>query len=409
MLIINLYILFLDSAALYAWDNKESDIQESDILYSLHIIVPIIDILAFIFCIVLCISGPCSKKRCCIDRLYTFLAISTLGPSLSVVIHLPYILIAYLNDATYASSIFIYYTVTIFILFGALDLSYGTCIGALKYRSENPLQNDVERGAEQHAPQDPPVNEQHAPQDPPVNEQHAPQDPPVNEQHAPQDPPVNEQHAPQDPPVNEQHAPQDPPVNEQHAPQDPPVNEQHAPQDPPVNEQHAPQDPPVNEQHAPQDPPVNEQHADQEGLGNDDNPYPLFNNCSESDIIRTCAFFIPIFTFVILLLLGMITATLVLIPISKALSDAPNRLFGFYQIFIVLIGAYFAYKKLFHKNPSLESVVEETEENITGKSWKGLSNNEKLKDFYSHIMTIAGKIDPNDNNIKKRERQQTLL
>ena len=247
MLTINLYILFLDGAASYAWGNKESDIKESGTLSSLHVIVPLIDVLAFIYCVGLCTFGLCSQFELCLKdrlyKLYTFLALSTLGPSLSVVIHLPYILIAYLNDATYASSIFIYYTVTVFILFGALDLSYGTFMGALNQ-----------------------------------------------------------------------------------------------------------------------------------------NTSPLYNKCGKKGIIITFAIFILIFTIAIVVLMGMITATLVLIPISKALSDAPNRLFGFYQIIIVLIGAYYAYKKLFHKNPSLESVVEETEENITGKSWKGLSNNEKLKD-----------------------------
>ena len=45
--------------------------------------------------------------------IFIFFAISILGPTLSLELHLPYILIAYLNDAAYASSMFIFYTVIV--------------------------------------------------------------------------------------------------------------------------------------------------------------------------------------------------------------------------------------------------------------------------------------------------------
>ena len=298
--LINLYIFSLDCLALHASITNESDIKEPPVLKSLPKLAFYLDIIAIIIWLAFCTVGLCSQFGLCFkDRLYTFLAISTLGPSLSLLIHLPYILIAYLNDASYASSIFIYYTIIIFIMFGALDLSYGTCMGALKFREDHPLQGRDE-DQDRLLPQG-------------------------------------------------------------------------------------------------------------ERRTNGCNPYPMFI-CGKTGIIITFIIAIPVFTILILGLMVMITAALVVIPISKSLSDAPNRLFGFYQIVIVLVGAYFAYRKLFSKKPSLESVVEETEENIfddNGPSWGGLSNDEKLKDFYSHIMKIAGKIDPSDNNIKKRERQPT--
>ena len=327
----NLYIVGLDGFALYAWIKQESDVREPEVLTYIPIIVSIIDVLAVVFWMTFCILGLCSQKGvCCKERLYTFLATSTLGPTLSLVVHLPYILIAYLNDATYASSIFIYYTIIVFILFGALDLIYSTCMGALKYREDNPL-------------------------------------------------------------VPAAGQPADPgPVEPQG---DIEAAEQQLADQEVADEQ-------ANRELIPQE---NEQRA------NGCNPYPMFI-CGKTGIIVTFVIAIPVFTLLIVVLMGMITATLVVIPISKALSDAPNRLFGFYQVVIVLVGAYFVYRKLFSKKPSLESVVEETEKNIfddNGKSWEGLSNDEKLKDFYSHIMKIAGKIDPKNNNIKKRERQPT--
>lgn len=51
----------------------------------------------------------------------------------------------------------------------------------------------------------------------------------------------------------------------------------------------------------------------------------------------------------VLVLIGMTTATLVVIPISRAFSDAPNRLLGVYETVIFVAGAYIAYKGSFKK------------------------------------------------------------
>ena len=62
---------------------------------------------------------------------YMLLALSIVPPVLSFVVHLPYIAIAYLNDASNATSMFIYYTLVAFAFFGTLDLTYGTYVDAL--------------------------------------------------------------------------------------------------------------------------------------------------------------------------------------------------------------------------------------------------------------------------------------
>ena len=283
--IIIVYALILDIISLAT---NESDIKEYAVLSALPYIVTVIDILAVAFCILFCILGFCSIKiKRLSGHLCSFFAISTLGPTLSLVIHLSYILIAYLNDASYASSLFIYYTTIVFTLFRTLDVSYSTCIGALIYRRSNPLAGGGHPGEGEHS-------------------------------------------------------------------------------------------------------------------------FPMFI-CGKTRIIVTFVFLIPVFILLILILMGMITAALVVIPINNALSDAPNRIWAFYQIVIVLVGAYFIYKKLFVKKPTIETVVEKSDESIIeGKNqgWENISKEEKLNIFYKHIMTIIARIDPENNNIKIQQQQQ---
>ena len=75
---------------------------------------------------------------------YLFLALSTLPPVISFTVHLPYITIAYLNDASHATSMFIYYTLVVFAFFSAIDLTYSTYIDALIIAREKPSQNNEE-------------------------------------------------------------------------------------------------------------------------------------------------------------------------------------------------------------------------------------------------------------------------
>ena len=65
----------------------------------------------------------------------------------------------------------------------------------------------------------------------------------------------------------------------------------------------------------------------------------------------TCAFacLIPTLTVLVICLIAMITTTLAVVQISRSIGDASDRLLGFYQTVVVLIGAYFIYKKLFTK------------------------------------------------------------
>ena len=285
--LINMYIVVLDGLAVGEVKKKDSEPDgvvknRPEILSALTYCMFGINLLTFLSWIAFCVIGIC----CCKTKLHLYLSLSTLGPILSLVTHLPYILIAYLNDATYATSIFIYYTILTFTLFGALDLGFGTCIGAII----------VARNRRNEAGN--------------------------------------------------------------------------------------------NEQ-----PPNNFRHR----------VYPCFYRCSDKKIIICFAFIIIIFATFILVLLGMLAAAIVVIPISSSVSDAPNRLLGFYQTIFILGGVYLVYRNFFKKKPTLESVVKEKEESIFNNNnhqqnvrWEGLSNDEKVAEFYSHIIYLMANLNPDN-------------
>lgn len=227
------------------------------------------------------------------EREYMFLAFSAASSVLTFVVHLPFIAIAYLNDASNATSIFIYYTVVIFIVFRTLDLSYSTCQGALIYSKSIQERRSLNNQGEGE-----------------------------------------------------------------------------------------------------------EQNRENEGDENEDTPYYCFCGCpKEEKHIKCCAAFgIPAFTLLILVLIGMVTAALVVIPISKAFTDAPNRLLGFYQTAFVLIGAYLLYREFIKRKPSFERAVKDRPEHVKpngdADEWKHLSNDGKLDEFYSRFVDIIATYKP---------------
>ena len=265
---VNIYAIVLDTLAVITVERKEVIIEEHYVNALPYYVIGVDIIGALIW--TCCWTFSCCSFLFRQHKEYIGLALSTLGPTLSLIVHLPYITIAYLNDASYATSIFIYYIITVFVLFGVLDLTYGTCQGAIIHAKRR------------------------------------------------------------------------------------------------------------------QDP---EQVTD-EGC---------FFCCPKSPSGRRCIFIfiIPFFTLVILCFACMITAALVTIPISKAFSDIPSRLLGFYQTAIVLVGAYLIYQNFFKKRPSIESAIKEREDFIPTKmirsrgEWEQLSKDEKVEQFYSRFVDIV--------------------
>ena len=77
-----------------------------------------------------------------VDKTYLILSLTVLCPALCVIAHSPYIAIAYLNDGSHASSIFIYYTVLCFLFFGVMWVFFNWC---LQYPSTIELNNQREQ------------------------------------------------------------------------------------------------------------------------------------------------------------------------------------------------------------------------------------------------------------------------
>ena len=108
-----------------------------------------------------------------------------------------------------------------------------------------------------------------------------------------------------------------------------------------------------------------------------------------------------VFVLLVLVLIGMTTAALVVVPTSRAFSDAPNRLLGFYETLIVVAGAYLAYKNIFDKKPlTLESAIKKGKYRIPYQRNDGDTNgnnqqqvsdseDEKLAAFYDHVVNIV--------------------
>jgi hypothetical protein len=198
---------------------------------------------------------------------YIFIAASTVSPALVFVVHVPYVAIAYLNDVSHATSMFIYYTVVAFVLFGTLDLSHGAYVRTLLRLKERQGDRGNKLDKSQGCPRD-----------------------------------------------------------------------------------------------------------------------------EENIIHRHATWGILLFTILTLIMIGMITAALVTVPISKAFTDTSNRLLGFYQTALVLIGAYLFYRNVFKKNTTLESEVHNRAKDIKREGdddyWQTLSKDQKLAKVYSHVLDI---------------------
>ena len=75
--------------------------------------------------------------KCCHDLYMPFLSLTILCPVFCVIVHSPFIAIAYLDDGSHASSMFIYYSILGYVLFGLLWLFFHWC-----ENFENDITND---------------------------------------------------------------------------------------------------------------------------------------------------------------------------------------------------------------------------------------------------------------------------
>ena len=127
----------------------------NDIMYNIPITLLVFDSIALFFgvlvvIIALCFASTCKCSRCthgrCCTHLYTcctlytsrwcktwykdwryYPLVLTVVPLIfSTYSHAPYIIMAYVSDASFASSIFIYYVIAMFVEFGVLEYTFST-------------------------------------------------------------------------------------------------------------------------------------------------------------------------------------------------------------------------------------------------------------------------------------------
>ena len=143
-----IYILALDGVALYNRENppdqeinviyrNEEPGDPFSIFYNLPLIVMIFDIIVALFSFLMMVIALLHRsiryfKPEMSKRWVLFLRLSSVGPVLALLIHAPFVTNAYLNDAFHASSIFIYYSVSIFSGFLLLKkVAIYTCLSSV--------------------------------------------------------------------------------------------------------------------------------------------------------------------------------------------------------------------------------------------------------------------------------------
>ncbi len=338
-----LYILALDITAIVTLKDRAPVLADRNIDDNvLPYIVLSFDSLMIVMwaiCWILSFVTCCNNCKCKLvgNHQYFLQAISTVGPVSTLVIHLPYIAIAYLNDAAYATSSFIYYTVVSFVIFGALELTYGTLQQALINKDEQDQQNRHKKVKKLEVSQNSNVDD-----------------------------------------------------------------------DPELGEDRRSLIRKGDKKEGKEDEGDKEEDADTcDG--------PCFPFCTKNERLLKCMWgiTIPFFTLLVISLIGLTTAALVTVPISKAFSDAPNRLVGFYQTAIVVVGVYFAYKSFFKKKPTLEMAIKKRMKHILdhgsdkdkNSRWQQLSKDEKVAAFYDYVVELVAKYDPMQRKINQSDKE----
>lgn len=390
-LILNLYILSLDIVSVVTLQNENNTVVPEEDLALLPIFVLALGLLATGINVILLLSSFYQ----CFKMAFFFMAISTLCPSFSLLTHLPYILIAFLNDAYHASSVLTFYAVVCFVLFGASELMYGTCQNALINSEHGQFNFEkiiikhgvmVQKGETQLQGCEVVINltkgtnlKMNFDQVVEVN-LNAVTSCELKLKEVVEI--LNGDHITLTP---EQNAECNLISTVDH--EEAVINcSLQLPNDIEVRVEERRYMFTV-ENNALE---INEVKLVKQTLH-------CCPKCSKTKcgILITFMFTIPIFIAILLVLIALLTGFLVLIPINNAFTDTPTRLIGIYQSVAVIVGIYIIYKKFFHKTPSIEKVVKKRETHISPEqaanhdNWQQLSENERVTEFYSRIANIV--------------------
>lgn len=125
-----IYIIILDSLAVNSYINRMNVSTFNGILIHIPPVVLVFDLLFAIFSAIFIVFFLCSCincfscKNCKIH--YVFAVLIVLCQIVIFVTHLPFIIVAYLNDAYHAGSIFIYYLISCLLLLSIIEVGYYT-------------------------------------------------------------------------------------------------------------------------------------------------------------------------------------------------------------------------------------------------------------------------------------------
>ena len=105
--------------------------QPYDVLYNLPLVALVFDVLALVTYVALLVCTMSYYFYKLDDDHQTFsvpsVIPSLLGPLFCLISHSPYIAIAYINDAYYAGSTFVYYVVVFFVYLAAIHITTKSC------------------------------------------------------------------------------------------------------------------------------------------------------------------------------------------------------------------------------------------------------------------------------------------
>ena len=437
----NLYVLALDITALIVLYTEDNLVIKERKLNALSSIVFVFTVLALFGSLLFWGMNFCFKRL-----RFIFLALSTLGPTYAIIVHIPYITIAFLNDAYHASSVFIFYTTASFVLFGALDFTIGTCqVGLLHAKKELSVTMDKITNISPNLRIS--FRNPNQPQNDPLQETHNAtlyitpgnkiviKEAEVNELEnlllksllfplgqVSENVVGNKEQLILTVRFDANNQNPEVPREDNQIPEVPPEDNQN-PEVPPEDncEIDCTLMPTKTKLHltVPRSIDLTVPANGIENIGKENITAITFQRGPDSSIrihgvrlrshsIHCCpsltmtrwgticiySTLIPIFLVLLLALIVLVACVLVFVPINDAFADAPNRLVGFYQSVLILLGAYFVYKKLFKKKPSIEEVVKKRKQNIpsegerTDEQWQQLSKDERVEAFYSRIVSL---------------------
>ena len=147
--IVNIYIFSLTASAVGFWRNRLDDelnlFHTIDTLKSQNIasvsIAVVLDILCLILLLIITVISVIIYKQIILvnykEYVPVILSLTVLCPLFCIITHSPYIIVAYLNDGSHASSIFIYYTILVYVFFGFTRLFVHWCRQAILKQEKN--------------------------------------------------------------------------------------------------------------------------------------------------------------------------------------------------------------------------------------------------------------------------------